>query len=68
MKTSDLLRSLILAEVVAFGPPIGNVPAAPENAALEALNVRLPGFLMDAIKACSKMRGMPPEHWATSLI
>jgi antitoxin component of RelBE/YafQ-DinJ toxin-antitoxin module len=41
MKTSDLLRSLILAEVVAFGPLIGNVPAAPENAALEALNVRL---------------------------
>jgi antitoxin component of RelBE/YafQ-DinJ toxin-antitoxin module len=68
MKASDLLRSLILAEVGALGPPIGNVPAAPENASLEALNVRLPGFLMDAVKARSKMRGMPPGRWAASLI
>jgi hypothetical protein len=68
MKTSDLLRSLILAEVGAIGPAIGNVPAAPEKVAVEALTVRLPQFLMEAVKARSKMRGMPPGRWAAALI
>lgn len=68
MKTSDLLRSLVLAEVGTIGPPVSNVPAAPEHADLESLSVRLPAFLMDAVKARAKMRGMPPSRWAAALI
>ena len=68
MKTSDLLRSLVLAEVGTMGPPISNVPAVPENSELETLGVRLPAFLMDAVKARAKMRGMPPGRWAAALI
>ena len=68
MKTSDLLRSLVLAEVGTIGPPIGHVPAAPENSKLETFGVRLPAFLMDAVKSRAKMRGMPPSRWAAALI
>ena len=68
IKTSDLLRSLVLAEVGAGGPPIGHVKPEPENSEVNELRVRLPAFLFDAAKARAKMRGMPPGRWAAALV
>jgi len=68
MKTSDLLRSLVLAEVGAAGPPIGHIAAVPAHSDVVELKVRLPAFLVDAVKARAKMRGMPPGRWAASLV
>lgn len=68
IKTSDLLRSLVLAELGQVGPGQTQVEPDAANADIKVLQVRLPGFLQDAIRARANMRGMPPGRWASALL
>lgn len=68
MKTSDLLRSVVLAELGRIGPAETQIEPDPQNAAMEVLKVRMPAFLWDAVKARSSLRGMPPGRWAAALL
>lgn len=67
MKESELLRQLILSQ-------LGETPlekiAEPDSKKLdlERMTVRMPLFLLEAVEASAKIRGMVPSRWITALV
>jgi hypothetical protein len=69
LSESELLRALVLAEI---GQGVPAAPAlaepAPERTDPERLTVRLPAFLLDAVKARGAACGMAASRWIAALV
>lgn len=66
---SELLREII-AIVTNRETPVEPEPVVPDtgNASTRQLTLRLPGFLLDAVKEKAKIQGMSASRWVASLV
>lgn len=66
MTESQLLRAVVMAEI---GHRL-TVSATPShgNTSIQRVTVRLPSFLLDAVKGRARIFGMAPSRWIASLV
>jgi hypothetical protein len=69
LSESELLRAVVLAEI-RDGAPTAPAPAEPdsERTDVERLTVRLPAFLLDAVKARGAACGLATSRWIAALV
>lgn len=68
LSEAEYLRALVLRDMGAYEVNDGPVKPDSENASLERITVRVPRFLVPAIRQHGKAKGMVPSRWIAALV
>ena len=68
LSESELLRAVLQAATGTDKDDEQPTQPDPDNAEVDRMTVRMPRFLLQAVKARAKRKGMAPSRWITALV